>query len=246
MRKILLIIGLTSIVFGCSNQNNVLTEKEKRDGWILLFDGKTSAGWKSMANDSFPKAGWSICNGELCCNAGDLKESRNGGDIITTEQYGNFELCVDWKMITSGGNSGIKYLVQENLDSNNVKHGIGLEYQILDDENFQWMKEGKMKPGDFHTMGALYELYPCSVKHPKKLGEWNQSIIIKNGTHIEHWLNGEKILEVTLGTDDFRQRVSESKFKSIPAFGEWEKGYILLQDHGSNVCFRNIKIKTLK
>jgi hypothetical protein len=243
--KHLMIYAIASILLISCKQNNTLTEKEKQDGWVLLFDGKTTTGWKSMASDSFPKTGWNINNEELCCNAGDLKESQNGGDIITTEQYGNFELTAEWKMITLGGNSGIKYMVQANLDSNNVKHGIGLEYQILDDENFPAMKEGKMKPGDYHTLGALYELYPCPLKHPKKLGEWNQTKIIKKGNQIEHWLNGEKILEVTIGTDDFHQRVSESKFKSIPGFGEWAQGHILLQDHGANVCFKNIKIKPL-
>ena len=243
--KTLLTLTTTLFLISCTIQQNQLTQQEKSEGWQLLFDGTTTTGWKSISSDSFPAQGWSVCNGELCCNATDLKESQNGGDIITTEQYGNFELSLEWKMITPGGNSGIKYLVQADLDSTNKKHGIGLEYQILDDANFSWMKEGKMKPGDFHTMGALYELYPCPVKHPKPLGEWNHSRIIRTGNHIEHWLNGEKILDVTTGTDDFHRRVAESKFRDIPGFGEWEKGHILLQDHGANVCFRNIKIREI-
>lgn len=245
MKHIPIILSIIMAVSCTVRENNTLSPSEVNEGWQLLFDGKTSEGWQGMASDSFPSEGWTICNGELCCHAEDLAESQHGGDIITTQEFSNFELVVEWKMLTKGGNSGIKYLVQKNLDSNNVKHGIGLEYQVLDDENFPWMVEGKMQPGDYHTMGALYELYPCPVKHPKKLGEWNISKIIKKGNQIEHWLNGEKILEVVTGTDDFRRRVAESKFKNIAGFGEWHEGHILLQDHGSKVCFRNIKIKKL-
>lgn len=178
----------------------------------------------------------------LIVNATDGKESGNGGDIITTGQYSDFELSWEWKMLTKGGNSGVKYFVKEGLSGNN-KYGAGLEYQILDDENFSWMLDGRMKPGDYRTLASLYEIYPATNKAPKPLGEWNHSRILVQGKHVEHWLNGIKVLEYERGSEDFRKRVAESKFKTFENFGEAAEGHILLQDHGTKMAFRNIKIK---
>lgn len=248
-------------VWGCSGQktqdegSELVAVSQAENEWIPLFDGKTSAGWRGVNQDSFPKAGWQISDGVLMVNATDGKESGNGGDIITLEQYGDFILEWEWKMLTKGGNSGVKYFVKEGMSDNkkygpdSAKHFVGasygLEYQILDDENFSWMKDGRMKPGDYRTLASLYEIYPATNKTPKPLGEWNTSRIVAEGQHVEHWLNGVMVLEFERGSEDFRAKVAESKFADIEGFGEAPKGHILIQDHGSETAFRNLRIKTL-
>jgi sugar phosphate isomerase/epimerase len=226
---------------------NSLDFKEKSSGWKLLFDGKSTKQWRAINEKSFPKVGWKVENGELCISGDNvLAESKNIGDIVTEKMYGNFELVWDWKMLTKGGNSGLKYFVIEGL-SENPKHGEGLEYQLLDDKNHPWMLEGKMKPNDFHTVGSLYELYAASAdKRPSPLGLWNQSRVVSNNNNIEHWLNGKKVLEYERGSNDFKEQVAKSKMNAMPGFGLAKEGHILLQDHGSIVHFRNIKIKELK
>lgn len=223
---------------------NALSTEEKSGGWNLLFDGKSTRQWRAINEKSFPKVGWKVENGELCITGSDvLAESKNSGDIITKEKFCNFELIWDWKMLTKGGNSGVKYYVEEGL-STNPKHGEGLEYQLLDDMNHPWMLEGKMNPNDFHTVGSLYVLYAASSdKRPSPLGLWNQSRIECKNNHVEHWLNGQKVLEYERGSNDFREKVAQSKMAAIPGFGLADKGHILLQDHGSVVHFRNIKIR---
>lgn len=147
--------------------------------------------------------------------------------------------------MSKGGNSGVKYYVKEGL-SDNHKYGAGLEYQILDDENFSWMIEGKMKPGDYRTLASLYEIYPPqNQRKVNPLGQWNHSRIVSNGRQVEHWLNGLKVLDYERGSKDFKDKVSKSKFSEYKNFGEADKGHILLQDHGSQMAFRNIKIKVL-
>jgi len=223
---------------------NTLTEQEKKDGWQLLFDGSTTRGWRRINRSTFPGQGWAIKGGALRTLGLDGAESEDGGDIITEGKYGSFELTWEWKMLNAGGNSGIKYFVLEGL-SENDKHGVGLEYQILDDANHPWMIEGKMAPGDYRTTGSLYEVYKATNKKMKPLGQYNHSRIVCRGAHVEHWLNGIKVLAFTRGSDDYRRRVQASKFKSFAGFGEAAKGHILIQDHGSQVCFRNIKIRPL-
>ncbi len=148
-------------------------------------------------------------------------------------------------MLTKGGNSGIKYFVKEEITTNG-NYGYGLEYQILDDMNHPWMLEGKMQPNDYHTAGSLYEFFPATeAKKVKPLGEWNSSRIISRSYQVEHWLNGQKILEYERGGKDFVKMLKNSKFKEIENFGQQTHGHILLQDHGSQVSFRNIKIREL-
>lgn len=227
-----------------SSSAEVINPSQDPEGWKVLFDGHTTSGWRGINQDKFPEEGWEIQDGMLIVNASDGSESGNGGDIITTEEYSQFVLDWEWKMLTKGGNSGVKYFVKEGL-SDNDKYGAGLEYQILDDENFSWMLEGKMQPGDYRTLASLYEIYPAPEKSPKPLGEWNQSRIVVQGNQVSHWLNGDKVLEYTRGSEDFRKRVSESKFNEIKNFGEAPEGHILIQDHGSKMAFRHIKIKDL-
>jgi len=225
---------------------NALTREEKKEGWELLFNGRNTEKWRGINQMVFPVSGWSIKNGELCTNGNNvLEESRGGGDIITKRMYDNFELVWDWKMLTKGGNSGVKYFVVEGI-SDNPKHGVGLEYQLLDDKNHPWMLEGKMNPGDYHTLASLYELFAAKDVHVNPLGLWNQSRIVCKGNHVEHWLNGIKVLEYERGSDDFKACVAESKMVSVSNFGLADKGHILLQDHGSRVHFRNIKIREFK
>jgi sugar phosphate isomerase/epimerase len=225
---------------------NSLTSQEKKEGWKLLFDGKSTDNWRGINQKSFPLSGWKLENGELIACAVGGAESGNGGDIITKKQYGKFILKWEWLMETKGGNSGLKYFVQEGIGSNKG-YGFGLEYQLLDDKNHPWMIEEKMKPNDYHTLGALYELYPASpLKHSNSLGLWNESMIVCKGNRVEHWLNGQKILEYDRESDDFKAKIAASKFKDVAGYGILPQGYILLQDHGSIIHFRNLKIKQLQ
>jgi sugar phosphate isomerase/epimerase len=225
---------------------NSLTKEEKKEGWELLFDGKNTNLWRGINMTEFPKSGWKTENGELIAFAYGGGESNSGGDIITKKQYGRFTLKWEWRMDTKGGNSGVKYFVQEGLGSNKG-YGFGLEYQLLDDMFHPWMLQGKMKPNDYHTLGSLYEIYPASEdKQPSPLGLWNESMIVCKGDKIEHWLNGKRILEYDRSSDDFKAKIAASKFKDIPNFGVNDKGHILLQDHGSIIHYRNLKIQERK
>ncbi|WP_423130314.1 family 16 glycoside hydrolase [Gaoshiqia sp. Z1-71] len=222
---------------------NTLTTEEKKEGWQLLFDGKSTDQWRAINQDTFPETGWKTENGELIANGRGGAESGSGGDVITKKQYSNFILKWEWKMVTKGGNSGLKYYVHEGIGDHKA-YGYGLEYQILDDQNHPWMLEGKMQPNDYHTLGSLYEIYPAAPdKRPSPLGLWNESMIVSRDKRVEHWLNGKKILEYERGSEDFKAKIAESKFRDVEGFGIWPEGHVLLQDHGSTVHFRNIKIK---
>jgi len=227
-------------------KNNSLTKEEKKDKWELLFNGFSADKWRSVNQKSFPESGWEIKNGALVSYAIDGAESGNGGDIISKSKYENFILKWEWKMDSKGGNSGLKYYVQEGIGENR-KYGFGLEYQILDDNNHAWMLNGKMKANDYHTLGSMYELYPASEdKRANPLGLWNQSKIVCNKNKIEHWLNGVRILECDRSSQDFKEKIAASKFKDVEGYGLVPEGHILLQDHGSIVHFRNILIKEIE
>jgi hypothetical protein len=228
---------------------NILSDRERAEGWRLLWDGKTTAGWRGAKLDGFPSKGWEISDGVLTVLATGGAESAAGGDIVTKERFSEFELVLDFK-ITPGANSGIKYFCQPNLDpitGTGAKaatgSAIGLEFQILDDALHPDAKLGR--DGN-RTVGSLYDLLsPSSGKRPNPVGEWNTARIVSKGQHVEHWLNGLKVLEYERGSEAFRSLVAQSKYKSIPGFGEWRDGHILLQDHGDRVSFTNIKIRVL-
>lgn len=229
---------------------NTLTEAEKAAGWRLLWDGQTAEGWRTPRSEKFPTRGWEMTNGVLSVAPSGGGESGGGGDIISKGRYSQFELLVDFK-ITEGANSGVKYLVQPNLSPIDritgkptaVGSAIGPEYQVLDDVRHPDAKAGR---NGNRTLGSLYDLIPAAAtKQPHPIGEWNTARIVVTGKHVEHWLNGAKILEYERGSEAFRKAVAESKFKNIPDFGEWPEGHILLQDHGDRVSFRNIKIRTI-
>ena len=244
MKKLnLAIVGLIA-AFTLSAQNdtpiNTLTKKEQKKGWVLLWDGKTTNGWKSAKGEGFPQKGWTIENGILKVLSSDGAESANGGDIITTKKYKNFELLVDFK-ITEGANSGIKYFVDPDLNKG-AGSSIGCEFQILDDEKHP---DAKLGVKGNRKLGSLYDLIPAPENKPFKKGEFNTARIIVKGNHVEHWLNGTKLLEYDRNNQMWKALVAYSKYKNWPRFGELEEGNILLQDHGDEVWYRNIKIREL-
>ncbi len=222
---------------------NNLIGKEAEEGWKMLWDGKTTQGWKGAKLDDFPESGWEIKDGVLSVLASGGGESEAGGDIVTTELYSDFELKLDFK-ITEAANSGIKYYVDTEINKG-AGSSIGLEFQILDDERHPDAKLGSHQGS--RTIGSLYDLIQADtakVVHP--IGAWNQARIVSKNNHVEHWLNGSKILEYERKSQDYLQLVKESKYKKWPNFGEADQGRILLQDHGDFVSFRNIKIRSLK
>jgi len=220
--------------------DNTLSGKEKKEGWKLLFNGKTADEWMNPGTRKFPESGWEIKDGVLSVNPA-TKTRGGGGDIVSIKTYINFDLKVDFKY-TPGANSGIKYFV--DIESNNGSlAGIGCEFQVLDDKLHPDAKLGKN--GD-RTMGGLYDLIPPKPKIDNGANNWNRAEIIVRGNKVQHWLNGQLTVEYERGNDAWRALVATSKFKDSPGFGEVQDGRILLQDHGNLVYYKNIKIKELK
>lgn len=221
---------------------NTLSDREKREGWKLLWDGKTTDGWRSAKETGFPKKGWTIEDGELKVVKSEGKESANGGDIITKDKYKNFILKVDFK-ITTGANSGIKYFVDPDLNKG-AGSAIGCEFQILDDKNHP---DAKLGVKGNRKLGSLYDLIPpykISEANFQK-GTYNTAMIVVNGDKVEHWLNGKKIVDYERNNQMWNALVAYSKYKNWPDFGNLKEGHILLQDHGDAVSFKSIKIKVL-
>lgn len=221
---------------------NHLTIDEKKNEWKLLWDGETTSGWRGARLDEFPDQGWEIKDGVLTVLSSGGEESAAGGDIVTKDLYGDFELKVDFKL-TEGANSGIKYYVDTDLNRG-PGSSIGLEYQILDDERHPDAKLGNHQGS--RTVSSLYDLIQADTSKPiNPIGEWNMAHIISKDNHVEHWLNGVKVLEYERKSKEYKKLVSESKYVKWPNFGESDRGHILLQDHGDHVSFKNIKIKPI-
>lgn len=222
---------------------NTLSETEKQNGWQLLFDGKTSYGWRGAFKAGFPDHGWRIDSGMITVLQSNGEQGKNGGDIVTTKEYSAFDLTFQFR-ITPGANSGVKYFVTLNEKSDSS--AIGLEYQVLDDKLHPDAKLGRN--GD-RTLASLYDLIPANKneRYFNPPGKWNWGrIIVYPNNHVEHWLNGIKVLEYERGSKAFEDLVAISKYKIWGHFGEAKEGHILLQDHGNEVSFRSIKIKVLK
>ncbi|MCX8494730.1 MAG: DUF1080 domain-containing protein [Akkermansiaceae bacterium] len=218
---------------------NVLTDAEKAEGWALLWDGKTNAGWRSARGPEFPKEGWAMEGGVLVVGETGGAESAAAGDIITKNKFSDFELSVDFK-ITPGANSGIKIFVDPDMNKGEGS-AIGPEFQILDDEIHPDAKLGR--DGN-RTIGSLYDL----IRAPKNkriypVGAWSHARILSEGMHVTFWLNGVKTVEFDRKSDEWRKAVAGSKYSKWSAFGELDEGHILLQDHGNQVSYRNVKIR---
>ena len=225
--------------------DNRLTDFEVRQGWRLLWDGKTSAGWRGAKLDHFPKEGWTMDNGVLTVEATDGGESTGPGDIVTFDTFANFEFSFEFK-ITEGANSGVKYFVDPALNKGEGS-AIGCEFQILDDEVHPDAKKGV---AGNRTLASLYDLITAEnlqtagrVKQFKGIGEWNQGRIVSHDGKVEHWLNGEKYVEFDRHSQMFRALVAYSKYQVWPGFCQWPDGSLLLQDHGNEVSYKNLKVR---
>jgi hypothetical protein len=222
---------------------NNLSEQEKKNGFVLLWDGVTTQGWRGAKKEKFPEKGWEVKDGVLSVLPSEGQESTNGGDIVTEKQFSAFDLQFEFQL-TEGANSGVKYFVTEK--EKNSGSAIGLEYQVLDDEKHPDAKLGVV--GN-RTLASLYDLIP-SDRNPRarhKIGAWNSGrIIVYPDNRVEHWLNGFKVLEYTRGNSIYAALVARSKYAQWQDFGLAAEGHILLQDHGNRVSFRSIKIKELK
>jgi hypothetical protein len=227
---------------------NQLTADERAAGWRLLFDGKTLSGWRGLGYDSVPRAHWRVVNGSIekiaSGNASKIPDGQpaNGGDLMTIETFGDFELSFEWN-VTPGANSGVKYNVSEEFSLAHASNhaALGFEYQVLDDS----LSDDNKIPS--HRAGSLYDLIaPTGAKRLMPVGQWNTSRIVFQGKHGEHWLNGVKIVEFDLGTPLMDSLLAKSKYHTIPGFADRRKSHIILQDHNDQTFYRDIKIRELK
>lgn len=246
MKIQLLSLLLLLSIFGCNSEksensnkeeiaapeiiHNNLTKAEKSEGWKLLFDGKTTNNWRAYQKENFPEGGWIVKDGELHVEKG-------GGDIITNEQFGNFELKMDF-LLSDTANSGIFYLVIEEPEMAIWQNAP--EYQVLDNQTYIDMY-GDMST---HLTAENYDLQAAAEDYTNPIGEWNTARILHDNGHVEHWLNGKKTIEYDIDSEEWNSLVAKSKFAEYPKFGKAEKGHIGLQDHGHLVKFRNMKIRS--
>jgi Domain of Unknown Function (DUF1080) len=226
-----------------NNVLNNLSAQEQAEGWKMLFNGKDFTGFRAVHGDKMPEKRWSVVDGTINVSPSDGSET--GNDIVTDQQYGAFEMVFEFKL-SEGANSGIKYFVNEAFDSGG-KSGIGLEYQVLDDEKHP---DAKMGAVGNRTLASLYDLIPSYKLEPRfrrKIGEWNYARIVAMPNNIiQHWLNGFKVLEYERNSNIFKALVARSKYEKYDGFGSGAKGNILIQDHGNNVSYKNMKIRELK
>jgi 3-keto-disaccharide hydrolase len=215
---------------------NKLTSKEQKNGWKLLFDGTTTNGWHTyLQQDVSPS--WKVVDGALELDPAAKKDGAHGGDLVTNDEYENYELALQWK-ISEGGNSGIIFNVHEDPEFKQT-YLTGPEMQVLDDAKHP---DGKITK---HNSGDLYDLKKSAKNAVKPVGEWNQVKIQQKDSHLTLWLNGVQTVSVVIGSDEWKELLANSKFKTWPGFAKYGKGHIALQDHGNKVWYRDIKIRTL-
>ena len=227
MLRMLLVCSLALAMSPLEQPAAPLTAAEKADGWKLLFDGQSLSGWRAYQAMT-PPAGWKAANGELVRDG-------DGGDLMTVEEFNDFELRLEWK-ISENGNSGIMFHV---ATGDQYPYESGPEFQILHNAGH---KDGA---NPITSAGSNYAMHPPAKDVTNRVGEWNDIRLIVKGTHVEHWMNGEKLLEYEFFSPDWEARVKASKFGTMPGYGRIMRGHIVLQDHGNLVTYRNIKIKTL-
>jgi hypothetical protein len=246
MYKLIFIFFAIAFLVGCNASknsmtisNNRLTTNEKNNGWQLLFDGNTTNGWHTYGKQAAGKV-WKAENGTLHLDAASKNTftTPEGGDLVTNEEFDNFDLKLQWK-ISPAGNSGVIFYVKEDPKKYSEPYYTGPEMQVLDNNGHPDAKIYKHKAGD------LYDLIASTKEVVKPVGEWNQAEIIANNGKLDFYLNGEHIVGTTMWDDNWRNMVANSKFKAWPDFGAFKKGKIDLQDHGNDVWFRDIKIKRL-
>ena len=214
-----------------SSAPNQLSPDEQKAGWRLLFDGRTNAGWRGFRQSGFPADAWAVRDGCLQRTATGTGDP-HGRDLVTLDTFSDFDLQFEWR-IAPGGNSGVKYFVTEER-----KDPIGHEYQVIDDR-----RHPDAKAGPHRQTAAFYDVLPSALdKTLRPAGAWNQSRILAEGSHVEHWLNGQKVLEYELGSPALKAAIARSKFKHVAGFGTRIEGRILLQDHGDEICYRSLKI----
>ena len=231
----ILILGFL-ILSACqtkTDSTNPSSETQNAEGWQSLFDGQTMNGWRPFKNADINS--WEVVGGTLHCKPFQEDAENKRGDLISEGQYENFELKLEWKISTQG-NSGIMFRVSEEYDQ---PYATGPEYQVLDDANYP----GEVKAEN--QSGSNYDLHAATGKTLKPAGEWNEARILVRGDHVEHWLNGIKVVKYELNSEDWKQRVANSKWKDFPGYGMVRKGHIDLQDHGNEVWYRNIMIREL-
>jgi hypothetical protein len=234
MRKTLLFICTVIVTMSFMKNNkqkdNTLSKKEKKEGWALLFDGTSMNGWRAYKNKE--QQGWDVKDGELYCKSEGITKR---ADLVTANKYENYELQIDWK-ISPKMNSGIIYMVTEG---NGASYESGPEYQLIDDIGYP----GKLS--DKQLSGANYDMNAPTAKASKAAGEFNHSKIVINKGHVEHWLNGTKVVDYQLWSSEWEQTKANSKWKDVKPYGMSKSGHIALQDHGGGIAFKNIKIKHL-
>jgi len=227
MLELLALAGLSA---AAANNPNTLTEKEKAEGWRLLFNGTTLEGWRGYKMPGLPETGWEVKDGLL-----KTVPKAKGRELITMQKFNDFEFSWEWR-IAPAGNNGVKYFVTEDRPA-----APGHEYQMIDDE---WNPDGKVGPQ--RTTASFYDVLPPAPDKPTKpAGEWNQSRILVRGNHIEHWLNGKKVLEYELGSDRVKEALAKSKFKNFADFGTKIQGHIMLTYHNDECWYRNLKARDL-
>lgn len=238
MKSYLILSGATALllaVSACSPKMNVLSSAEKKAGWQLLFDGKTTNGWHTYGLTA--TRGWEVKNGELIA-LGQAGPEGSANDIVTDREFENFDLVLEWK-ISPGGNSGVFFNVVEDPKKYPTVYATGPEYQLVDDVGFPEKLE------DWQKSAANYGMHPASRSVLKPVGQYNLTRIRVNKGHVEHWLNGVKVVDYQLWTPEWENKVKTGKWKDFPGYGRAKRGRIGLQDHGNQIWFRNIKILAL-